>query len=158
MSKKKKILFVCLGNICRSPTGEGILRKLAIDRNLANQLEIDSAGTGDWHVGEPPDLRMQDAARACGYELAGKARQIQREDLEKYDLILAMDSDNLRGILSLDGEGRHHHKIKLFCDYHPDPRLRVVPDPYYGGKAGFKKVIEIIEAGCHKILDEIETS
>jgi protein-tyrosine phosphatase len=143
-----------MGNICRSPAGENIFRKLAADAGRSGDFEIDSAGTIDFHEGSPPDSRMRSTLLAQGFPVAGRARQIRPEDLASFDLVLTMDDDNLKAVRRLDREGRFHAKIRPlveFCTAHDTP---CVPDPYYGGQDGFEKVIEILKDGCRGILSQ----
>lgn len=149
----KRVLFVCLGNICRSPTAEGVLRGLVERRGLAGEVGVDSAGTGSWHVGEPPDPRMRRAAAARGYRLEGRARQVRPEDLERFDLVLAMDRDNLADLEALNGGARPN--LRLFSEFLPPGAPPDVPDPYYGGESGFDRVIDLIETGAPAILDAL---
>jgi protein-tyrosine phosphatase len=147
-----RLLFVCLGNICRSPAAEIIFRKLATDAGVAHRFEIDSAGTLGYHCGSPPDRRMSAALGRLGYTVAGNARQILVADLERQDLIVTMDDDNLAEVRKLDRPGTFHGKIRPlvgFCREHTD---RHVPDPYYGGQAGFDHVIRLLEDGCAGLL------
>lgn len=150
---KTKLLFVCLGNICRSPSAENLMNYLITKEGLSDQFELDSAGTSSYHIGSPPDRRMKIAARKRGIELKGKARQIEDFDLEYYDLILAMDKYNYHNILSLDLKGKHHHKIKLMCDFATEYSDKEVPDPYYGGESGFDYVIDLLLDACQGLLD-----
>jgi len=156
MPKRISILFVCLGNICRSPTGEGVFKKLAADRGLADRFTVDSAGTGNWHVGEEADSRMYDAAFRRGYRLDSRARQFSPKDFERFDLIVAMDRENRSDILALDRRGQYKHKVKLMCDYLSENHIRDVPDPYYGGGEGFDKVITLLEKACNNLLDSLD--
>jgi protein-tyrosine phosphatase len=156
MAEKYSILFVCMGNICRSPTGEGLMRAIAQRRGLAERLEIDSAGTIGYHAGAPPDARMTQAAAAHGYTLAGRARQIKPADLERFDLILAMDSANHSDILALARGGGHRARVAMLSEYLDDAWPRDVPDPYYGGAAGFEMVVRMVETACNAIADAIE--
>lgn len=154
-SNPYKLLFVCLGNICRSPSAEGIMNHLIKQRGLEDQIMCDSAGTSSYHTGSPPDRRMTSAAVRRGICLSGKARQFQHADFEGFDLILAMDKDNYENILYLDSSGQYHSKIKLICEFcrtHPD---REVPDPYYGGEAGFNYVIDLLLDACEGLLDQL---
>ena len=155
MAEKKHVLFVCMGNICRSPVGEAVLRHMASKRALNDRVIARSAGTIDYHAGEPADPRMREAAGRRGYALTGRARQIQRRDLEAHDLIVAMDQDNLSDIHKLDPYERYRDKIRLLSDFIPNSQLRDVPDPYYGGRDGFERVITMVEAGCVGILDSL---
>lgn len=146
-----RILFVCLGNICRSPTAEGVLRTLAAREFPALAVYVDSAGTANYHVGEPPDRRTVATARRHGYDLAAlRARQVARSDLEEFDYVLAMDRGNLAGLESLGGGSRTH--LGLFLEFAPECGTDEVPDPYYGGPADFSRVIELCEAGARGLL------
>ena len=151
-SSRMKILFVCLGNICRSPTAEGILRAIAAREFPGLKLEVDSAGTADYHVGEPPDRRTIAAARRRGYDLAGlRARRVTREDLMRFDLVLAMDRANLielEGLIAPDSRAR----LGLFLDYSPGCGFEDVPDPYSGGIADFERVIDLCESAARGLL------
>ncbi len=150
-----KILFLCMGNICRSPAAHCVFQHLVDQANLSDQFEIESAGTIGFHVGQAPDRRMQQAMRARNIPIIGRSRQLDSFDLEYYDLILAMDSDNLEGARSLDRRKQHHDKIKLFCDYCTEHDEIEVPDPYYGGDRGFEHVMDIIEDGCRNLLKQL---
>lgn len=150
-----KILFVCLGNICRSPMAEGTFRHLVKEQGLEDRVEIDSAGTGAWHVGEPPDRRATAAARHRGIDLSGqKARKVRPDDFEHYDYILAMDQENHMNLLRMAPD-EHRHKVELFLSYAPDQPEREVPDPYYGGDQGFEHALDLVEAASRGLLDEI---
>jgi protein-tyrosine phosphatase len=153
---RHKILFVCLGNICRSPAAEIIFRQKAADAGRADEFEIDSAGTIGYHQGAPPDPRMSEALVREGFTVSGRSRQIRESDLEDFDLIVTMDETNLSDVRELDGSRKFHAKIRpfvSFCTRHEDKR---VPDPYYGGKRGFDHVIELLKDGCEGILDELK--
>lgn len=142
---KIKVLFVCMGNICRSPTAEGVFTKLIEDRGARHRFHVDSAGTHAYHVGEPPDLRAQQTARQRGIDLSYiRARKFSPADFEEFDHILAMDSDNL-AILQQACPEMHLGKVKLFLDYAPQRDERDVPDPYYGGRNGFEHVFDLVE-------------
>jgi protein-tyrosine phosphatase len=157
------ILFVCLGNICRSPTAAGAMRELLQREGLAESFALDSAGTGAWHVGESPDPRAVAAARARGIVLDGHARQIQRDDFQRFDLILAMDRSNLRDLQRAAPDDAARAKVRLLRDFDPngsdgDPNGsdgRDVPDPYQGGPEGFERVLDLIEAACIGLLSEM---
>ena len=151
-TRPHRVLFVCLGNICRSPAAEIIFRKLVTDAGLEAEFEIDSAGTIGHHRGAPPDSRMAGSLERHGYQVEGCARQILPTDLEHFDLIVTMDESNLSDVRSLDPSGELHEKIHElvgFCTDHDDFR---VPDPYYGGQRGFDHVIQLLEDGCKGIL------
>jgi len=150
-----RILFLCMGNICRSPAGHCVFQHRVNQSGLSKQFEIDSAGTIDFHVGSPPDQRMQKTMRSRYIPVIGTARQLKRADLEYFDWILAMDKENLRDAQSLDPSGELHPKIKLFCDYCTRHDETEVPDPYYGGESGFEKVLDLIEDGCTGLLKEL---
>jgi len=125
--------------------------------NLSNEIHCDSAGTSNYHIGSPPDRRMNAAASAkLGIDLLGKARQFQISDFEDFDLILAMDKDNYRDILSLDSSGKYHHKVRLMCDFCSEHSLQEVPDPYYGGPEGFNQVIDLLMDACNGLLKHIK--
>jgi protein-tyrosine phosphatase len=154
---KKKILFVCLGNIVRSPLAENIFRDMVTQEGLQENYESASAGIEPWHVGEPPDLRMVRVAAQRGLNYSGKAKQISRVDLPAYDLILAMDHNNLATLLRLaDGQSAAQN-IRLLRDFDPQSeRGLAVPDPYYGGLDGFETVFDIIKRSCRGLLDVLE--
>jgi protein-tyrosine phosphatase len=138
-----RILMVCLGNICRSPTAEAALREALTDAGLSHRFEVDSAGTGTWHLGEPPDARMTAAAGEVGLELTGRARRVTATDFDTYDLILAMDRSNLADLQALAPDDAARAKIRLFREFEPGADADEVPDPYYGGSDGFGRVVEI---------------
>ncbi|MFB2896784.1 low molecular weight protein-tyrosine-phosphatase [Aerosakkonemataceae cyanobacterium BLCC-F50] len=150
-----KLLFVCLGNICRSPSAENIMKHLVNQAGLSKEIICDSAGTSSYHIGSPPDRRMSAAAKLRGIELVGEARQFQRSDLEKFDLILAMDKENYRDILSLDRSQQYKDKVKLMCDFCTRHNLKEVPDPYYGGSEGFNQVIDLLLDACEGLLNYV---
>ena len=151
-----KICFVCLGNICRSPTAEGIFRHQVAERGLQEYFEIDSAGTSAYHVGESANRHSREVADRHGVKLNSKARQFQYSDLEYYDLILAMDSENLRNIENIDRKDRHGDKVSLMRSFDPQPDDGEVPDPYYGGMQGFENVFQVLKRSCENLLNELE--
>ena len=148
-----KLLFVCLGNICRSPSAENIMNYLVEQARVSDKILCDSAGTSNYHIGSAPDRRMSQAAvKKLGIKLQGQARQIQLSDLQEFDLILAMDLDNYHNILAIDPSGQYHHKIRLMCDFCGSYNLKEVPDPYYGGSEGFDHVIDLLTDACTGLL------
>jgi protein-tyrosine phosphatase len=150
-----RILFVCLGNICRSPTAEGVFRHLVGQRAPDFSIEIDSAGTHDYHLGEPPDRRAVSAALRRSIDLSGlRARRVHDEDFERFDLILAMDEENLRE-LRQRATPRHHERIRLMMEYAPQAGRTAVPDPYYGGAQGFEEVLDLLEEAAAGLLQEL---
>jgi len=152
MERPIRILFVCLGNICRSPLAEGLFRHHVESAGLSAHFEIDSAGTGGWHVGEPPDERMCATALARGLDIRSlRARQIRPADLEKHNLVLAMDRENLRNVRKLAGSADASH-VMLFRHFDPEPGTGEVPDPYYGGEEGFREVFEIVDRTSRALL------
>ena len=152
-----KVLFVCLGNICRSPTAEGVMRKKLEDAGLSSEIEVDSCGTGAWHVGNPPDDRTISTAKEYGYDLSAlRARKLSANDYLKFDHILAMDTRNLADVIK-NAPADYKGQIKLFLDYGDSDELEV-PDPYYGGAAGFLRVIQLIETACDGLIAEIKAS
>jgi protein-tyrosine phosphatase len=147
-----RILFVCLGNICRSPTAEVVLRALAAREAPDLTLEVDSAGTADYHVGESPDPRTRQAAARRGYDLTAlRARIVEPGDFERFDLILAMDRENLR-VLRRRAPVSSHERLRLFLEFAPHKGLEDVPDPYYGGPNGFEEVLDLVESAARGLL------
>ena len=145
-----KVLFVCMGNICRSPTAEGVFKRQVAEAGLEAHVLSDSAGTHDYHVGEPPDPRAQRAAAGRGYDLSAlRGRQVGREDFAEFDYVLAMDEANLL-VLTRQCPPQHQAKLRMLVDG------RDVPDPYYGGPDGFERVLDMVEAGCLAILHELK--
>jgi protein-tyrosine phosphatase len=153
-----RVLFVCLGNICRSPTAEGVMRQLVREAGLEESIELDSAGTGGWHVGSPPDARARAAARARGIALDGSARQFVADDFDDFDLVLAMDRSNMRELRQLARGEEERAKVRLLREFDPasagdeDPE---VPDPYYGAPGGFDEVLDLVQAACTGLLGRI---
>jgi protein-tyrosine phosphatase len=152
--ERRRILFVCLGNICRSPLGEGILRHLAEQRGLSHLVETESAGTGGWHQGDPPDHRSIAIAQARGVDISWqRARQVRLADFYDFDMIFAMDRDNLRNLVRLAPHDSSAD-IHLFMDF-VSGAARDVPDPYYGGAEDFEAVYEMLHFGCARLLDTL---
>lgn len=151
-----KLLFVCLGNICRSPAAENIMNSMISQRNLGDRIVCDSAGTSGYHVGSPPDRRMVATAQKRGMQFTGESRQFKASDFEKFDLILAMDRENYGDILSLDREKKYAHKVKMMCEFCRSHKMKEVPDPYYGGPSGFNQVIDLLMDACEGLLEQIE--
>ena len=153
------VLFVCLGNICRSPLAEGIFAALAEERGMADRFRVDSAGTGAYHLGKPPDSRSTEVARAHGMRLTGRARQVTRRDMTDFDVVVAMDRSNRRSLDSLcrqAGQGIGGvAEVVLMRDYDPGARDPDVPDPYYGGREGFERVHRILERACGGLLEAL---
>jgi len=156
--EKIKVLFVCMGNICRSPTAEGVFTKLVKDHNLEAHFAIDSAGTHAYHVGNEPDLRSQSAALERGIDLSDlRARKVIHGDFEDFDFLLAMDDDNYSILINACPE-QYKPKIKYFLDYAPYLNERQVPDPYYGGQYGFERVLDMIEQASTGFLTALRES
>jgi protein-tyrosine phosphatase len=150
-----RVLFVCMGNICRSPTAQGVFTKLVIDEGLAHQIESDSAGTHAYHVGEPPDRRARETARRRGIDLSGqRARRALAEDFERFDYVLAMDQGNHQALSALCPPGLES-RLRLFMDYAPHLGRREVPDPYYGGANGFEAVFDLVDEAARGLLEAI---
>lgn len=155
---KYSVLFVCMGNICRSPTAEGVLRQRVRQAGLESAIHIDSAGTLDYHVGSPPDARSCHHARDRGYDLSSlRARQVQPRDFGRFDLILAMDWQNLQELQALCPP-EHAHKLRRLMEFAPPGLGDVVADPYYGGHAGFETVLDHIEQACDGLLVHLRNS
>jgi protein-tyrosine phosphatase len=150
-----KLLFVCLGNICRSPAAEGTMNHLLTQAGLESQFFCDSAGTAAYHVGSRPDSRMITAADKRRIHLPGRARQFKPADFQEFDLILAMDRSNFKDIFAQDPKGHYRERVRLMCDFcrtYPDTE---VPDPYYGGEAGFEYVLDLLNDACSGLLKEL---
>jgi protein-tyrosine phosphatase len=147
-----RILFVCLGNICRSPSAEAVLREIAAREAPELQIEVDSAGTAGYHIGEPPDLRSQEAALRRGYDMSRlRARIVEPDDFERFDLILAMDRNNL-SVLHRRAPAASRERVRLFLEFAPDAGTPEVPDPYYGGARGFEEVLDLVEAASRGLI------
>ena len=150
-----KILFVCLGNICRSPTAEAVFRAVAQREAPELMIEVDSAGTAGYHVGEPPDLRTRQAASRRGYDMSPlRARIVEPQDFEVFDLILAMDRENLK-VLHHRAPAHARERVRLFLEFVPDAATNEVPDPYYGGPNGFEEVLDLVEAATQGLLQHL---
>lgn len=152
-----RVLFVCLGNICRSPTAHGVFEGLVQQQKLHRAIEVDSAGTGDWHLGEQPDKRSQSAAAARGYDLSHlRARLLTVEDFHKFDYILAMDNKNLADLQLMRPAGSET-EVELFLNFAESGNIEEVPDPYYGGDGGFEQVLDLVESASAGLLQSIKT-
>jgi len=152
------VLFVCLGNICRSPTAEGVFRRLLEQEGVADAIRVDSAGTGAWHAGEAPDARAQAAALERGVDLSTqRARQVSASDYLQFDHILAMDESNLAD-LAAQCPAQHRGKLRLFLEFAPHAGELEVPDPYYGGEDGFGRVFDLVEAASRGLLEHLQHS
>ena len=151
-----RLLFICMGNICRSPTAEGVMRHLLREQGLEDEIFVDSAGTGAWHAGNPPDRRATAAARARGIVLEGAARQVRPSDFDEYDLLLVADRENLADVRALAPHDAARAKVRLLRSYDPaaDGDLDV-PDPYSGGPDGFEDVLDLVDAACRGLLAAI---
>lgn len=155
--RKTSVLFVCMGNICRSPTAEGVFRFHVEGAGLTEHIDIDSAGTHAYHVGEPADQRARAAAEKRGMSLEGiRARRVSQEDFERFDYILAMDEDNLARLKD-EAPQEHRHKLRLFLEF-ADTGEREVPDPYYGGTAGFERVLDLVEEASRGFLETLSNN
>lgn len=157
MKKTASLLFVCTGNICRSPTAEAVCREMLRREGLDRLVTVDSAGTHDYHVGSPPDRRATAHALARGYDLLGlRAREVRPEDFERFDLLLAMDRGHLAFLARMSPEA-HAHKLRLFLDF-AGMQEADVPDPYYGGAGGFEQVLDMVEAASRGLLDHVRAT
>ncbi|MBB3046307.1 protein-tyrosine phosphatase [Litorivivens lipolytica] len=151
-----RVLFVCLGNICRSPTAHAIFEQRVKDAGLSDRVSVDSAGTGDWHIGRPPDPRATEAAAKRGFDMSHlRARQFCTEDFQNFDYILAMDEANLSDIQAL-APASHGARVELFLDYASHFTEREVPDPYYGGDEGFTHVLDLVEDAANGLLKTLQ--
>ena len=151
-----RLLFVCLGNICRSPTAEGVMRHVLREEGLEDAVEVDSAGTGSWHVGHGPDERSAAAALRRGIRLDGAARQVARGDFSSFDLLLAADASNRAALLDLAGNDDDRARVRMLREFDPEAGGDLdVPDPYYGGESGFEDVLDIVERSCRGLLEHL---
>lgn len=154
-SDRVRVLFVCMGNICRSPTAQGVFRKLLQQEGLEAAIETDSAGTHAYHSGQPPDRRAQETALRRGIDLSDlRARRVEPEDFAGFEYVLAMDQDNFHNLSRICPPGAER-KLVLLMDFAPHLRIREVPDPYYGGESGFERVFDMVEAASEGLLAEI---
>ncbi len=152
-----RVLFVCMGNICRSPTAYAVFERFLEQTGLAEQVEIDSAGTHAYHIGKAPDPRAQAAALRRGVDLSPqRARRVEVEDFELFDYVLAMDQDNLSDLLAL-APAEHGHKVRLFLDFAPELKVTDVPDPYYGTNSGFDRVLDLVEAASEGLIRHLRS-
>lgn len=152
----KKILFVCMGNICRSPAAEGVMKSLVNKNGMKDKIYVDSAGTIDYHAGETPDPRMIEAASERGYELNHRARQITKSDLENFDYIITMDDQIHRSVQRLDTQKKYQHKIFKMTDFLTEMKADEIPDPYYGSKEDFEYSLDLIEDAAKGLLKHIQ--
>ncbi len=151
MKASVRVLMVCLGNICRSPTAHIVFAQRVLEAGLQERVRVDSAGTGDWHIGHPPDARSQTAAAQRGYDMSAlRARQVRARDFQDFDLLLAMDENNLRDLQRL-APPEHRHKLRMFMDF-ADLEERSVPDPYYGETQDFQRVLDLVETAADGLL------
>lgn len=151
-----KVLFVCMGNICRSPTAEGVFTRHVAEAGLSDQIQVDSAGTHAYHIGDPPDVRAQRTALTRGYDLARfRARQVVAADFLQFDYVVAMDSDNWSHLSEICPHGKED-RLSLFLDHAPTTGLKEVPDPYYGGTKGFEYVLDLVETASRGLLENIQ--
>lgn len=153
--EKKKILFVCLGNICRSPAAEGIMKKKIREKGLEKHYSIDSAGLHDYHEGELPDQRMRNHASKRGYELISRSRPVTYNDFFDFDLIIGMDDSNIQNLNRMAPDTETQQKIKRMTDFCQHIPADHVPDPYYGGASGFENVLDILEDACEGLLEQL---
>jgi protein-tyrosine phosphatase len=154
---RKRLLFVCLGNICRSPTAEAVMRHLVAEAKLADRIEVDSAGTGSWHLDYPPDPRSQAVGRARGIPLSGKSRLVKAEDFVRFDYLLALDRNNFADLQRMAPDAASKSRIHLLRAFEPgDGKGGDVPDPYYGDQDGFEQVFDICLAACRGLLEQVK--
>ena len=157
-SRRTSVLFVCLGNICRSPLAEGIFIHLVEQAGLTDRFEIDSAGTGSWHVGEQPDARASLVASQHGVDLPSRARQLTEDDLDRFDYVIAMDRENLRNIERMADATGSDAEVQLLRDYDAEGEGGEVPDPYYGGASGFETVYTMVHRSCQGLLRHLKAA
>jgi protein-tyrosine phosphatase len=153
----KRILFVCLGNICRSPGAEAVFKRLVEKKGLKDKFLIDSAGLGDWHVGQKADYRMRQFGQKRGYDLSSIARAFEPQDFDQFDMIIGMDAQNIRELKSRARDEKDRKKIYAMTDFCTNKSYHSVPDPYYGGDAGFELVLDILEDACEGLLAKIQS-
>lgn len=151
-----KVVFVCLGNICRSPAAEGVFIDLLEKKNLTGSYVVDSAGTGSWHIGELPDARMREHAKERGIDLKSRSRQFKAEDFDHFDHIIVMDKSNEQNVKAMTNLTENHAKVRQMASFAKNHSEEEVPDPYYGGAAGFEKVLDLVTDGCEELLRELE--
>ena len=152
---KTKLLMVCLGNICRSPAAEGVMKKVIKNHNASDRYYVDSAGTAGYHEGEKADSRMRKVGSSRGYTFDSISRQVRSNDFEKFDYIFAMDNSNYYDLMD-DCPKQHQHKIHKMCEFSKNINASEVPDPYYGGEKGFHHVIDILEDACENLFEQLE--
>lgn len=157
-SPHTSVLFVCLGNICRSPLAEGIFGHLVSEAGMAERFEVDSAGTGAWHVGERPDARASMVANQHGVELDSRARQLTEDDLQRFDYVIAMDRENLRNIERMADATSSEAEVHLLREFDRTAQGEEVPDPYYGGASGFETVYEMVHRSCQVLLERLQAA
>ena len=152
-----RVCFVCLGNICRSPTAEAVMRHRIAEAGLGDLVEIESAGTGSWHLGDPPDTRATEEARARGIVMEGRAQQFRAADFARFDLVLAMDQENADHLRRIAPDAEAAGKVRLLREFDPDAAGddHSVPDPYYGGPEGFSTVFELVDRACLGLIDHV---
>ena len=155
LMKYTSVLFVCLGNICRSPAGENVFRHMVREAGLQDSISCDSAGTIGYHTGNDPDARMSKTIWNRGYEVTGTSRQVSLRDFEDFDLILTMDEENYSNIIALTKNDEQRARVKRFTDFCTEHEEKEVPDPYYGGDQGFELVADMIEDGSRGVLDSL---
>jgi len=153
-----RVLFVCLGNICRSPLAEAVFRHQVAERGWTERFEIDSAGTSGWHRGAPPDTRSAEVARRRGIDLAGASRKVTAMDLRRFDYVIAMDEENLDALQELRDASGGTAQVRRLREFEPGARSLDVPDPYYGGARGFEDVLDLVEDACEELLDELRAA